>query len=250
MVGELPDYDSLAWIYNRTVADSYARQMLPVLQQHLLRHLSPGAHLLDLCCGCGHIARLLLDHGFQVTGVDISPGMIGFARRNAPQARLLIADARQLGIRAAFQGLVSTFNSLNHIMTQEELTMVLGQAAAALVPGGCLFIDLTVSEGYHPPSGNLRAVVEDDLAYILRYEYDSETRVCACHFTAFSKGREWQRDDVTHLRRIYSTREVCAALRAAGLVAVEAHDATSLGKADAPGQAHFFARKPDHPVLR
>jgi SAM-dependent methyltransferase len=251
MEGELPDYDSLAWIYNRTVADSYAGQMLPVLQQLLLRHLAPGAHLLDLCCGCGQVAQLLLDQGFQVTGVDISPGMIGFARKNAPRARYVIADARQLAIRAGFQGLISTFNSLNHIMTRDELTMVLGQAADALAPGGHLLVDLTVSEGYHSPPANLRAVVEDDLVYIMRYEYDSEARICTCHFTTFSKGRgrEWYRDDLTHLRKIYSTGEVCAALRAAGLVAVEVHDTSSIGETDMPGQACFLARKPDEPVL-
>lgn len=239
-MGELADYDSLARIYNRTVADSYAEQVLPVLQQLLLRHLSPGAHLLDLCCGSGQVARLLLERGFQVTGVDISPGMIGFARQNAPQASFLIADARQLGLRAAYQGLISTYNSLNHIMTPEQLTTVLAQAAAALVPGGRLLFDLTVSEGYQPPPGNLRAVVEDDLVYLMRYQYDTETRVCACHFTTFSKDQEWHRADLTHLRKIYTTDEVCAALKTAGLVAIESQSTTAIA---APGQVFFSARK-------
>jgi cyclopropane fatty-acyl-phospholipid synthase-like methyltransferase len=53
----------------------------------LASHLAPGAHVLDLGCGAGVPAdRLLVDDGFEVTGVDISHVQVDRARVPVPQA--------------------------------------------------------------------------------------------------------------------------------------------------------------------
>jgi tRNA/tmRNA/rRNA uracil-C5-methylase (TrmA/RlmC/RlmD family) len=39
--------------------------------------------LLDVCCGTGQLARHFLDHGYEVTGLDLSDAMLDYARLNA-----------------------------------------------------------------------------------------------------------------------------------------------------------------------
>src|ERR1700750_1776808 len=39
--------------------------------------------ILDLACGTGNVTELLAEAGFQMTGVDIAPGMIAEAKRKA-----------------------------------------------------------------------------------------------------------------------------------------------------------------------
>lgn len=51
------------------------------------------ARVADLGCGTGTLARLLVDEGYAVDGVDFSPEMIARARTKVPEARFVTADA-------------------------------------------------------------------------------------------------------------------------------------------------------------
>lgn len=52
--------------------------------------------VLDIGCGAGQLTEVLLDRGASVTGIDVSPGMIGIAReRLGGRASFEIADLRE-----------------------------------------------------------------------------------------------------------------------------------------------------------
>ena len=51
------------------------------------------ARVADLGCGTGMLARLLVDNGFVVDGLDFSSVMLEHARRKVPQAQFLLGDA-------------------------------------------------------------------------------------------------------------------------------------------------------------
>jgi SAM-dependent methyltransferase len=60
----------------------------------LLGVLPPApARIADLGCGTGTLSRLLVDEGYDVTGVDFSPAMIARARAKVPSAAFVVADA-------------------------------------------------------------------------------------------------------------------------------------------------------------
>src|SRR5215212_2646051 len=62
--------------------------------------LRPGDRILELGCGDGALSCMLASEGFDVTGVDISRGMIEEARRRAvresSRARFEVADSDAL----------------------------------------------------------------------------------------------------------------------------------------------------------
>lgn len=51
------------------------------------------ARVADLGCGTGTLARLLVDNGYTVDGLDFSPAMIERARDKVPEAQLVVGDA-------------------------------------------------------------------------------------------------------------------------------------------------------------
>ncbi len=61
--------------------------------------LQAGDRLLEIGCGGGHLLREALGTGAVATGLDHSPEMVTLARRTAPGAKLLTADAEQLPFR-------------------------------------------------------------------------------------------------------------------------------------------------------
>ena len=58
--------------------------------------LAPG-RALDIGCGTGTNCKYLLDHKWEVTGVDFVPRALQAAKRRAPGATLLVGDVTKLG---------------------------------------------------------------------------------------------------------------------------------------------------------
>jgi SAM-dependent methyltransferase len=136
------DYDAFAWIYNRYWGPYSAQRFLSVLERRLLPLLPPRARILDLCCGTGQLAQALMQRGYLVTGIDSSEEMIRFARMNAPDAEFLVEDARMFRLPAVYHAVISTYDSLNHIMSEAELAQVFRNVWACLQPGGWFLFDL------------------------------------------------------------------------------------------------------------
>jgi ubiquinone/menaquinone biosynthesis C-methylase UbiE len=61
---------------------------------------SQNLKALDLCCGQGNVSEALLRRGCKVFGIDFSPAMLAFARRRAPGATFIEADAQKLPFEA------------------------------------------------------------------------------------------------------------------------------------------------------
>ena len=74
---------------------------------------SPGASVIDVGCGPGHLTRRLVALGFDVTGIDLDPAMIERATARGG-GRYLAADAASLPFEdGAFDLAVSTL-SMHH----------------------------------------------------------------------------------------------------------------------------------------
>jgi SAM-dependent methyltransferase len=85
-------FDPQTHYQNEGVAGSYDRERFSSIAGRvfqnaeiktlgkLVRHLPTNASLLDVPCGTGRIAQVLLDWGFRVTAADISEEMIQVAR--------------------------------------------------------------------------------------------------------------------------------------------------------------------------
>jgi len=86
-------YDS--W-YETAEGAMYDRLEKKAVSKCLDKNTGP-ARLLEVGCGTGHWSRFFSDHGFDVTGIDISPAMIKVAQaKNIPNASFQVADAHSL----------------------------------------------------------------------------------------------------------------------------------------------------------
>jgi ubiquinone/menaquinone biosynthesis C-methylase UbiE len=124
------EYDNFAWLYNREWG-FFGDNIFGGLRAIAGDSLPDGARVLDLCCGTGQLAKVLVEKGYKVTGIDGSAKMLRYAREKAPAARFMVRDARAFRLPPEYEAVFSTFDSLNHITTLEELGRVFKNVFAA-----------------------------------------------------------------------------------------------------------------------
>src|SRR5258708_4681505 len=117
-------YDATAWFYNRYCGPTYKLQALKVFDKLLFPRIPAHCRVFDLCCGTGHLAMALAGRGYRPTGLDNAPEMLRYARQNAAAVEFVLADARNFQLPAVYHAAVSTFDSLNHIMSLDDLVCV------------------------------------------------------------------------------------------------------------------------------
>lgn len=236
-------YDGFAWVYDKHWGS--AERRLPALERLILQHLASDARILDLCCGTGHGTKVMLERGYRVDGLDGSEEMIRFAREKAPEGNFIIDDVRTFKSPPIYDGVISLFDSLNHVMNLDELALTFRNVYATLVGGGIFLFDLNMESGYERRWRGSFGIVEDDHACIVRSSYSKEEKVGRFDATMFRLEEEWRRSDVTLLQRCYSEDEVKSALAEAGFAEIGSYDMH--GEPDESGEAgsmYFVGRKP------
>lgn len=210
MMARDPYYQSdLAWVHHTGYAQ-YVQNTSPGIVR-LLRGagLRPGASVLDVGCGSGLLACVLMGEGFAVHGVDASPAMIELAHGHAPGARFDVV--RLPAELPAADAVVSTGHVLNYLDTPADIARALGAVARAVRPGGLLAIDLmterfAAARDLDAP----HAKIEDDWVIVTRFSRPGPRRFDR-RITVFRRdGERWRRSDEHHCN---TTFEVDEALR-------------------------------------
>ncbi len=129
-----------------------------------LSYLASGASILDVGCGPGHQAKYLIEHGFKVTGIDLSEEMIKIAQKACPTGQFLVKDIiSPLEMDTSFDGVYAKA-SLLHI-PKNEIASVLKNITESLKSGGYLYVE--VKEKRPQESGEMIVKVND-----YGYEYE------------------------------------------------------------------------------
>lgn len=215
------------------------------MERILLRRLGAKSTILDLCCGTGNFARALTYRGFSVIGLDGSEEMIRFASNNAPDGRFFVSDARNFKLRRACDAAVCLFDSLNHIMSLEELSSAFRRVHEALKTGGEFVFDLNMEEGYRARWRGSKNIIEDDCVCLVRFGYREQEKIAASHLTLFRLEKQWQRFDLSLLQKCYSEEEIRSGLEAAGFENMVMHEGQRDLRLSAKGagRAFFICRK-------
>jgi len=216
-------YDAFADAYD-VHWGSFSLTWLKVFGLLIGGRLEPEARVLDLCCGTGQLAGELVARGYSVVGLDGSRRMLMRARDNAPGVGLVQGDARGFGLRSCCDAVVCMFDSLNHVLTSDELRAVFRSVHDCLLPGGLFLFDLNTETGYRRHWGGDYRVTSGDFDVATRSKYYRRRRLGvfrACISRrgdptgAVAKVELWQ--------RCHEPSEVVSALTAAGLVDIEAY---------------------------
>lgn len=112
----------------------------------------PAGHALDIGTGPGHDAVFLIEQGYQVIAIDISPSAVRLARQNASAAGLFgffqQGDIRRIPVEAAYVDFANDRGCF-HVLSAEDRPLAVTEIHRILRLGGMLL--LRVFSDKEPP---------------------------------------------------------------------------------------------------
>lgn len=112
--------------------------------ENLLRYLNPPANsvMLDIACGEGRFARQLAEHGYDVTGIDLSVNSIETAKAyESDNLQFFVQDMRMPFYINYFDYAFNFFTSFGYFANDRDHVLAAKSFAGALKPNGLLVID-------------------------------------------------------------------------------------------------------------
>lgn len=171
--------------------------------------------VLDLGCGTGGIAAILADRGYDMVALDISPEMLNIAREKnyGKNTLLLCQDMRDFELYGTVQAIYSSFDCINYLTEQGDLSKVFALVHNYLESGGLFIFDINTEYRYKNVYDGMSYVYEvgEDMA-VWRNAYDEAEKLCEFTVDLFSEEEgAYYRSTEIQTQKYHSSESVLAA---------------------------------------
>ncbi len=230
-------------MYHALWADWYLPAAMLALERLFFSRVPGGARVLDLCCGSGHVTKELVTRGYDVTGIDSSAALIEIARKEIPGLDLRVQDATKLQLDEKYDAVLSTFDSLNHILCAENLRDVFMGVRRVLKPGGLFVFDMNLEEAYWADLKHWTVDINDGTLGMVRGTFDAASKLARTELIWFVQTADqnlWRRHGSVVEQRCYPQSEILLLLSEARFKEVEAVPSRSAGVTAELGLGRIF----------
>jgi SAM-dependent methyltransferase len=133
-------FDDVADIYDETLPAHVAEHYLAKRTRFVLSTCAPPARLLDVGCGTGALAERLAARGYEVTGLDPSPGMLDRLRARTPGIKAVQGSATQMPFGDGEFDLSLSVATMHHIADAAAVRSALTEMVRVVRPGGRVIV--------------------------------------------------------------------------------------------------------------
>lgn len=214
--------EDLAYIHDSGFGN-FAVEAAPALLRIFRKHGIADGLVVDLGCGSGLWAHELLQAGYQVQGVDISPAMIRLARRKAPAACFVAASLFD-AVLPPCAAVTATAEALNYAFDRRNSRRLVAglfhRVFEALQPGGLFLLDFAEPGQLSGGKPRQSFYESEDWAVLVEAREDRKRHILTREITTFRRsGKNFRRHDETHVLRLYDAAAVAAELERCGFAA-------------------------------
>lgn len=221
-------YDAYAAVYDDSGQIGFSLQMVPYLGGLFTRHPVERGACLDLACGTGTIALAMAREGWRVFGVDISEQMLQIARRKQEEDELATGDRlditwscqdmRQVTLPQKVSLATCLYDSLNYMLSSEDLSAVFQRVAGLLRPGGLFLFDMNTAYALATHWDDQTYVTDTpDLTVIMESNHHPERQRTTVRVICFQRvGDQYRKIAEEHTEQAYPREHVATLLTDAG----------------------------------
>ncbi len=234
-------YTGFASVYDMFMDNVPYEEWAVYVKKLLEKHGIRQGLVLELGCGTGSMTRRLANQGFDMIGIDNSEEMLQVAREkgNGDNTGILYLcqDMREFELYGTVAAVISVCDSMNYILSEEDLLQVFKLVNNYLDPNGVFIFDLDTQYAYEEILGdNTIAENREEGSFIWENTYYEEELVNEINLTLFlpEKGEKetedhkqqlFRRYEETHYRKAYPIKTIKRLLEEAGMEWVAVYEA-------------------------
>lgn len=213
--------------------------------------------LVDLGCGTGTLTELLAAMGYDCIGIDSSWEMLAVAEKkknlSGKEILYLCQDMREMELYGTVGCVVSLCDSLNYLLTEEEIKETFCRVNNYLHPGGIFIFDFNTAYKYKEIIGETTiAENREECSFIWENFYHKREEINEYQVNFFIREEDgrYRRFQETHYQRGYSVKQMQSLLEEAGLAFIGAFDSeTRGGVREDSGRIYMLARESGKPLV-
>lgn len=234
-------YTGFAQVYDTFMDNIPYDKWSEYLTELLKKYNITDGLILDLGCGTGSITERLAKKGYDMIGIDNSEEMLSIALEKLSEnlsdedieegrnnILYLLQDMREFELYGTVKAVVSICDSMNYILSEEDLIKVFRLVNNYLDTDGVFIFDMNTEYKYEKVlADNTIAENREDASFIWDNYYDEEQKLNEYDLTIYVKEEDnlFARFDETHYQKAYSLETMKEIIEKAGMEYVTAYDA-------------------------
>lgn len=231
-----------AKIYDELMAEADYNSWYKFLNGIIKQYAVKSPDILELGCGTGEFLLRLKKDRYKVMGIDISTEMLTIAREKVLdeglEIQLMEQDMKEFILPFAFDFIFSFFDTINYLLSNEELENTFERVSAHL-DGGSYFLFDVVGRDFMDETFMDGFLVEDreNLTRIWQHDYIEDENIDTVHTVFFIKEKDgrYKRIEDYYEKMIFKETEIKRAGKKAGLKFIKVFK-----KEDLAGKRSFY----------
>lgn len=220
-----PSFTVIAPYYDRLMSFVNYRSWVNYIERIILLHRIDEKIILDIACGTGVCLELWMEKGYKVIGLDASESMLEIARARFPEEffiegriKLIRGDLRDFSLDEKVPVITCLYDSLNYLLTPEELFNCFKTVHFNLKDSGLFIFDMNTIHALQIEWGNQRFERRDGPIHsIWNNTFDPNTRISTLKLVlnVYEDGKILTIKEL-HQERAYPLQEIKELVKSAG----------------------------------
>ena len=139
-------FTEVARAYDALMSTVPYRRWVEYVEKLLKRVRASPRTVLDIACGTGNVTFALADRGYRIAGTDLSEPMLAIAREKGQRQHRGVtfaqADMRTLSLPDTYDLAVCLYDSINYLLSLDDVRKAFQSAYSVLNPGGHYIFDV------------------------------------------------------------------------------------------------------------
>jgi SAM-dependent methyltransferase len=208
----------LADIHNKGFGELASKSASKIIK--LIRRKHYNGLIVELGCGSGITAEILVKNKFNVYGIDYSKSMIALAKKRVPAAQFKVGSIYKENIPECI-AVIAVGECLNYEfdspMTYRKLKKLFRKVYNSLLKNGCFIFDFLIRDKSNKSNTNKTFFEGRNWTVLVEKTKDNKTQRLTRRIITFVKdGKRYDKSEEIHRVKLYSPQILLKTLREIG----------------------------------